>query len=381
MQYSALCIVLVLAITDSVFVQAQPDKVMLVIPQRARRMGVTSLRPVISRYRKSSHGGELDHRRYLFYRQTKRPGYGKPVFPHGGDDFDQGYEHVNHVHVPYGKSISHALSFGKGYIPYDRMKVRGSFSFGSQRQPGAQEQKNSEPEYSSSAYASSGSGTSYSSSGPSYESSPSESETLFSSPESAISYNEGSNEDENQKFYTSRSIEKDTTANNPIDLRGKEQLYLLQQKGTSEFYENAGPSQSGGVSLPSGIPSPTIGGSKDGIVLRDSVALDDYRQKVQEMTKSWSQFMQNPSVANYNFQSQPSGSYSFAYGSPVNVYGTYSWPVSFAQPKQGYAVKEDTMESSHDFRTMPVNTSPYQTGTVPMNAQISALGVTQALLG
>lgn len=111
------------------------NKVVLVIPQQTRRsLGPSSWRSSPPRYRKSSHPNEVHYHKYhsspVYYR-SKKPIYETPSVPHGGDDFNQGYGHVNHVHVPYGKGINHGVSFGKGYIPYDQIK--GSFSFGRER--------------------------------------------------------------------------------------------------------------------------------------------------------------------------------------------------------------------------------------------------------
>lgn len=87
------------------------------------------------RFRKSSLGNEVHYQKYHHsppaHYFPKKSVYRSPPFPHGGDDFDQGHEHVNHVRIPYGKDISHAISFGKGYIPYD--KIKGSFSLGRER--------------------------------------------------------------------------------------------------------------------------------------------------------------------------------------------------------------------------------------------------------
>lgn len=98
------------------------SKVVLVVPQQVRRSHAPALRPAAPRYRKSSHGGDLHFRRYHGPYHSKKPLFPNPPFPHGGDDFDQGHETVNHVQIPYGKEISHAVSYGKGYIPYDRIK-------------------------------------------------------------------------------------------------------------------------------------------------------------------------------------------------------------------------------------------------------------------
>lgn len=127
--------------------------------------------------------------------------------------------------------------------------------------------------------------------------------------------------------------------------------------------------------LPTGVPSATIGGSKEGIVLRDTVSLDEYQQKLQEMTKSWPQFLSNAAGSfNSNFHNQPvTASYTIAASStPFN-----GWSLNFAQPK-GYDVKEDTMEPPHDFRSIPIQTNPYQTYSSPVNmAQQSMVQMVQ----
>lgn len=80
----------------------------------------------------------------------KKLKYSGPTYPRGGDDFDLGkylrekfniivylkqilivwsgfyiiigHEYINNVKIPHGKGYSHALSYGKGYIPYDNLK-------------------------------------------------------------------------------------------------------------------------------------------------------------------------------------------------------------------------------------------------------------------
>lgn len=118
------------------FVYLHSNKVVLVIPQQTRRMYNGGLGPSWQpRFRKSSLGNEVHYQKYHHtppvHHFPKKSAYRSPPFPHGGDDFDQGYEHVNHVRIPHGKDISHAISFGKGYIPYD--KIKGSFSLGRER--------------------------------------------------------------------------------------------------------------------------------------------------------------------------------------------------------------------------------------------------------
>ncbi|KAK1121436.1 hypothetical protein K0M31_010238 [Melipona bicolor] len=361
--------VLLLAISEPLLTHA--NKVVLVVPQQTRRsLGSSSWRPPPPRYRKSPHTGEVNYHKYhsspVYYR-SKKPIYETPSVPHGGNDFDQGYEHVNHVHVPYGKGISHGVSFGKGYIPYDQIK--GSLSFDRERNPSSHEHKQP-PEYSSPSFSSSD--TDYSPS--SYELP--QSETFFPDPESALNYDERRND--RKKFYTSRSIEKDLLANNPIDLSAaKDQILLLQQKAT-DLYKSVVPQPQGGVLLPAGIPSPTIGGSKEGIVLKDTVALDEYQQKLQEMTKSWPQFLSNVATALGNsYQTQQVTAGYTTDGSGTS--GLNGWSANFAQPKQGYDVKEDNVEPPHDFRTAPIQSSSYHTFSVPGNVALPV--VAQAVHG
>lgn len=238
------------------------------------------------------------------------------------------------------------------------------------RKPSLQEQNyQPEPDFSSTQYTSPDSD--YSPSGQSYESS--HTETFFPDPETALNYNERRND--RKKFYSSRSIEKDIIGNNPLSFTSdKDQILLLQQKGV-DLYKNVSPQPQDGVLLPNGVPSATIGGSKEGIVLRDTVALDEYQQKLQEMTKSWPQFLSNPVTGfGNNYQSQHvTASYSTD-GSSVSggFSGSIDWPTNFAQPKQGYDVKEDTAEQPQNFR-MPVHASPYNTVSVPVSVAIPAI--------
>ncbi|XP_076649213.1 uncharacterized protein LOC143356984 [Halictus rubicundus] len=362
--------ILVLAVSEPLLTHA--DKVVVVVPQQIRRSPAPPWRSMPPRFRKSSHESHFRrHHGPPGYYHQKRPSYNSLPFPHGGDDFDQGHETVNHVRIPYGKDVSHAITFGKGYIPYDQLK--GSFSVGSEKYPEPEESK-SEPGYEPTSFSPSGSEYQL---GQSFETS----EPFFSDPDSAMSYNERRND--RKKFYSSRSIGKDLTVNNPIDLsamidQGKEQLLFLQQK-TAELYKNVQPQPQGEIVLPHGIPPATIGGSKDGIVLRDSLSLDNYQQKLQEMTKSWPQYLVNGAsgltsglTAGYQSQ-QLIPSYQPAQQSPSPFTASFNWPLNIAQPKKGYAVKEDTMEPPHDFRTMPIQTNPFQSYPVQVNAAVSPL--------
>lgn len=193
-----------------------------------------------------------------------------------------------------------------------------------------------------------------------------------------MNYNE--RQSDRKRLYSSRSIEKDLVTNNPIDLgaaTNKDQILLLQQKAT-DLYKNIVSQPQGGVLLPAGIPPATIGGSKEGIVLRDTIALGEYQQKLQEMTKSWPQFLSNAATTLGNSYQNQQVSASYSTGGSTTP-GFSGWSVNFAQPKQGYDVKEDTMEPPVDFRNMPIQSSPYHTFPVPMNVVLPA--PTQAVHG
>lgn len=103
------------------------------VPKQIRRSPVAPwqghhMRP--SQFRKSHHGAE-EYPQY--YNRPNNIIYGKHAvrpninhLPRGGDDFDQDHDGVNNIVIPHGKGISHGISFGRGYIPYDRIK--GNFS-------------------------------------------------------------------------------------------------------------------------------------------------------------------------------------------------------------------------------------------------------------
>nr|XP_033328435.1 uncharacterized protein LOC117221515 isoform X1 [Megalopta genalis]XP_033328436.1 uncharacterized protein LOC117221515 isoform X2 [Megalopta genalis] len=380
--------ILMLAISEPLLSLA--DKVVVVVPQQIRRSPAPQWRSVTPRFRKSSH--ESHFRRYhgpQGYYRRKRPTYADLPYPHGGDDFDQGHETVNHVRIPYGKDVGHAISFGKGYIPYEHAK--GSFSFVGEKYPGDPEEPSQEPGYEA---------TSFAVSGPEYQSGPSNSNSnsnsfelsqsgpgpLFADPETALGYDE-----RRDKLYASRSIGKESTANSPIDLtaaidRSKQQLLLLQQK-TAELYGNAASHPRGEVILPAGIPEATIGGSKEGVVLGGSVSLDDYQQRLREMTESWPRYLlqagSDPGLPAHGYQAQ--GLAQARIQQPIHGYhravqqqtsspfaGSFGWPLNVAQSKKGYAVKEDTMEPPHDFRSMPIRTNPFSASQSFPPVQVNA---------
>ncbi|XP_078043247.1 uncharacterized protein LOC144473336 [Augochlora pura] len=410
--------ILVLAISEPLLSLA--DKVVVVVPQQIRRSPAPQWRSVTPRFRKSSHESHFRrHHGPPGYYHRKRPAYPNLPYPHGGDDFDQGHETVNHVRIPYGKDVGHAISFGRGYIPYEHLK--GSFSFGSEKYPGDPEETSQEPGYEATSFALSGpdyqpgspsssssSSSDSNSNSNSFDSSQSELGPMFTDPETALGYDERRND--RKKLYASRSIGKELTANSPIDLtaaidQSKQQLLLLRQK-TAELYGNAASQPRGEVILPAGIPAATIGGSKEGVVLRGSVSLDDYRQRLQEMTKSWPQYLlqgvSDPSLLAHGYQGQglvqtqihqpihqqiqqpiqqgiqqptqqPIHSYQTVQQTSSPFPGPFGWPLNVAQSKKGYAVKEDNMEPPHDFRSMPIRTSPFPSQSFPVQANAAVV--------
>lgn len=105
-------------------------KVMLTLPQHIRRNPAYSARsPLIAQpsyHAKRSYYPNVPKRPYtpasIHYGKPKPFAYDKSKLPHGGDDFDQGHEPVRHHTVPHGKGISHGISYGRGYIPYGKIK-------------------------------------------------------------------------------------------------------------------------------------------------------------------------------------------------------------------------------------------------------------------
>jgi len=182
------------------------------------------------------------------------------------------------------------------------------------------------------------------------------------------------------KYYAARSIGKDLTLRNQHTFDGnagvaEREKDSLAAKSTEDFLpKDASPvayshtaGTSGAVILPAGIPPTTIAGNKEGIVLRDTVSLDEYHRKLEELTKTWPGVLSTGTNAAASFAAPihqplqamhrfPTGGFvgaGFA-GGPT---GGAGWLASLqAQSKQGYAVREDHGDSmSHDFRTMPIH--------------------------
>ncbi|XP_072753963.1 uncharacterized protein [Anoplolepis gracilipes] len=367
MRYSALCILL-LAISEPLLIHA---KLLVVVPVKKTRRSPAPWRP---HYKKSPYGSN-DFRNQAYYgnRYSKKPFRPYPV---GSDDFDQsGYDAENHVYIPYGKDISHSMTIGKPYIPYN--VKGGNLPFGQERYAGAYTRQ---PSYLPSGMASVGQEYAASASSHSYESP----DSFFSDMDSA-SRSGDSLKDTANKYYSARSIEKE------LSLRNQQALSSiidkdLATKGTELLVKDVSPTTythvtasaagaQGAVVLPAGIPSATIAGNKNGIVLRDTVSLDEYQKKLEELTKTWPSVLSN-AMPNFaaatgiptHHQQLQTGFPTAGLPGSVNLAGSTDWFSSFAQPKQGYAVREDHGDSrSYDFRTMPIHAAYQQ---LPFGANV-----------
>jgi hypothetical protein len=200
------------------------------------------------------------------------------------------------------------------------------------------------------------------------------------------------------KYYATRSIEKDLTLRNQHTFDGSSGIAerekdSLTMKSTEDFLaKDASPvayshaaGTSGAVILPAGIPPTTIAGNKEGIVLRDTVSLDEYHKKLEELTKTWPNVLSTGTNAAASFAApihQPlQAVHRFPTGGLIGAgfaggpTGDVGWLASLqAQSKQGYAVREDHGDSAtHDFRTMPIHVAassyPHFAGT---NAAVRA---------
>ncbi|XP_032679525.1 uncharacterized protein LOC116847976 isoform X2 [Odontomachus brunneus] len=305
------------------------------------------------------------------------------AYPQGGDDFDQGHETVNHVHVPYGKDVSHSVSFGKGYIPYENVKS-SNLPFVHERYAGAYARQPAVPDYPPTGFTSVGQEYAASANTHTYDNP--HIDSFFSDMEGAArSELHESLKDATNKYYNARSIEKDLSLRNHQAFsnaveRDREALTKsneLPKDVSPATYSHAAAAtvansadvaaagMQGAVILPAGIPPATIAGNKDGIVLRDTVSLDDYHRKLEELTKTWPSVLSNGATPNsYPGAHQPLHSVDHFPPAGLSVGGTgyagTGWLPNFAQSKQGYAVREDHVEPmSYDFRTMPIHTKPY----------------------
>lgn len=199
-------------------------------------------------------------------------------------------------------------------------------------------------------------------------------DSFFSDVEGAA---RGDSKENANKYYASRSIEKDLTLknqqalNNAIerdkDSKGFEEQSKITPPAVYGHIATATDTQ-GAVILPAGIPAATIAGNKDGIVLRDTVSMDEYHRKLQELTKNWPNVLATGASTAYggiipaSHQQLHAG---FAVtGLPGSNFASPTgggWITNFAQSKQGYAVREDHGDTAtYDFRTMPIHTAPYQ---------------------
>ncbi|KAI4496417.1 hypothetical protein M0804_000227 [Polistes exclamans] len=378
-------------------------KLVVVFPRQVRRSPMIPWRPKSPGFKKTSYRSNEfynmhhhDHPAPHFY--GSKPAYHRsPPFPHGGDDFDQGYEEVNHVHIPHSKDVSHAISFGKGYVPYD--SIRGTFSFDNDKYTEMIEYANkfTEPNQASTSY--SPTASDYSTPPTGYMQENIFSDSYFSDVKN-IDLQDRKNE--GVKNYIPRAINNNEVTQTTNDIFEMNKDTTANKNPT--FYKDTGYQDNkaeGAIILPAGIPSATIGGSKEGIIFRDSVSMDDYNRKVQAFTKNWPSLLgvdsipqspiMNPIDQSVLLQQQqqqqlqqqqlqqhqqqlinPLPTPAALIGPGYPTIGP-NWFSEYAEAKRGYAVKEDHMEPQHDFRTMPIQTSPFQNFQVGMNLGQSIL--------
>ncbi|XP_025990899.1 uncharacterized protein LOC105197301 [Solenopsis invicta] len=372
MRCLALC-VLLLAISEPLLTYA---KVVVIMPRQVRRSPAIPWKPP-GHYKKSSYGGNDFHRHY---RRVNRYYTKKPIRPpYGGDDFDGGIEAVNHINVPYGKDVSHAVSFGKGYIPYDNIK---NTPFVHERYAGAYGRQPAIPDYPPTSFTSVGQEYATSATAQSFDP---QVDSYFSDMENAAKGElRGSLKDSINKYYGTRSIEKDLTQRNqqafssilektkdaigkgteglPADASSAAYARAISAATSSATNPAVVTGVQGAVIVPDGIPSATIAGNKDGIVLRDTVSLDEYQKKLEELTKAWPSVLSagtsyaTPQQLHAGFPT--TGLQGAGFGGAT---GGVHWLPNFAQSKQSYAVREDHGDTtSYDFRTMSVQGAPYQ---------------------
>ncbi|XP_050446814.1 uncharacterized protein LOC126849210 [Cataglyphis hispanica] len=377
MRYSVLC-VLVLAISEPLLIHA---KVLVVVPVHKTRR---SPAPWRQHYKKSSYGDNDSHHTHGNRYYSKKPF--RP-YPSESNDFDHVYEAENHVHIPSGKDISHGMSFGKPYIPYNS---KGSnLPFGHERYAGAYTRQPSYPP------------TDIASVGQQYASAHSyhspQVDSFFSDIDGAARGGglHDNLKDRSNKYYTARSIEKDLSLRNQQILSSiaeKDQMtkgaemYVKDIPSTAYHMTSAANIQ-GAVVLPAGIPSATIAGNKNGIVLRDTVSLDEYQKKLEELTKTWPSMLSD-AMPSFTAATAIPTHHQLQTGFPTaglpgsaSFGGSTDWFSSFAQPKQGYAVHEDPGDSTtYDFRTMPIHAAYHQLPFTNMGLPIGA-GVAPSIHG
>ncbi|XP_051172264.1 uncharacterized protein LOC127288696 [Leptopilina boulardi] len=358
-----------LSIACSFLTIAAERKVIFMIPRHVRRSPGASwhshMRPPPLR---KSHYTADDNYPHLYNRPNSII-YGKPAFrhggnylPHGGDDFDQDHEGINNVVVPHGKGISHGISFGHGYIPYD--KIKGNYV---PLKEGFVENHSSKDSSEDSAF---------SPIDPSHVSLTTESDTDSFLPGQSGSYDielNGKTIDDQSKLFNSRSLAK-ASYGDKLSLdnvnsasAGEEKSIIANDYSTSSQVLKSETTSS----TPIFVPSPKIGGSTRGVVIRDSVSLDDYNRKVEEFTKTWPGVVNIPGIHGSNIQHVGQNIQQL----PISSFAGSSFPASSSWTSslagnQGYSVREDIVEPEYDFRTMPIQNSPVYSFPNPGSATL-----------
>ncbi|KAK0181193.1 hypothetical protein PV327_003497 [Microctonus hyperodae] len=291
------------------------------------------------------------------YRSKNRPATYNKNLPHGGDDFDQGHEQVNHIIVPHGVGITHGITFGKGYVPHEALMDHAGFS--------SNPSGNHETTEDSSKY---------------QFQTPMYSPLQLTQQIDTYYQNEDANTQQQDEGQERRAD----------DLA----LKLMNIKSIGKIHRNYDNKKSSIATR--GIPQQTIGGPrKPGIILQDIVGLDDYNRQVLELTSTWPKPLDSPTAGvlsttggykSDGIISQFGGVAQPLISHPVDLNNYHGSTQRFTSPydntnshqSQGYSVKEDVEDVPNDFRAMPIRTAPVQTAGIHQQKQLQVAVTSQS---
>lgn len=282
--------------------------------------------------------------------------FAKNQYPQGGDDFDQGHEEVNHVMVPHGKGITHAVSFGNGYIPFDNYKNPPSVSHHHNYRPESPKDAAYSPTVNLPA-------------GPVYSQA-----YLSQQADAYVENNDNNDENELQEGSNDRAAQAYSNGGALNEFPKAGAIGAPPYGGVGVLPTSPVPQP---VGL-QGIPPATIGGGKQEIVLRDTIAFDEYNKQVAELMRKWPGNLGNNNFIAGVLGNNQQGTHQFngvsrQYNANALLGGVFyggsaaDSSLNRDQAQKGYAVKEDVVDTApHDFRNAPLQTSPVQ----PLAVQI-----------
>ncbi|CAG5081501.1 Protein of unknown function [Cotesia congregata] len=250
-----------------------------------------------------------------------------PSVPRGIDDDFNNNRPVNHILIPHGKGITHALSFGKGYVPHDALT--GSNFNGASISSQDNYPSQSVSQLPAIANHNNNNHNPYNQNNPNNFDLTAErrleeiKSLIFKAKQLGLLSDNNNDYNNNEKSIITRDIESFTSQNN----------YYNNNNNNNNNNDN----------------------DKKGIIIRDTILYDDYNKKITELAKNWPTHVFNNNNKNMGIINVAELAAQNGFNIPaqflrhINLHNGGIGSNNLLKQNSGYAVNEHVQDIPQDY--------------------------------